>query len=351
MERKRIIQELSTPAGEELFQEAEEVCKRYIGEQVYIRGIIEFSNYCFRDCLYCGLRRSNKRIKRYRMREEEIVSLAEKIILCGIKTVVLQSGDDMGFSAETLSRIISKIKKRHPEVAITLCVGERDFEDYKAFKDAGADRYLLKQETSNPSLYARLHPGQSLKRRLEILEYLKRIGYQIGAGNIVGLPGQRIEDLADDLLLLQALEVDMAGIGPFIPQQDTPLANFAPPGLDLTLRVLALARIITKNAHLPATTALATLDPQRGQILGLRIGANVLMPDFTPEGYRERYTIYDNKRRVDLEEAKKVVRKARKKFSTDRGDSLKNRSSFQKTGREEISSQSVFERRRYACAD
>ncbi|MCK4860256.1 MAG: [FeFe] hydrogenase H-cluster radical SAM maturase HydE [Candidatus Omnitrophica bacterium] len=323
MNKKRIIEYLKEKNCKELFKEANGIRKAFCGDEVHIRGIIEFSNYCLHSCLYCGLRQQNKKIPRFRMSPDEIIKLANETIQCGVKTIVLQSGDDFEFSERIVSEIISKIKKKNPDIAITLSIGERPLDDYKAFKDAGADRYLLKHETANPMLYEKLHPGQTLKRRLQILDYLKDLGYQIGAGNIVGLPGQSLEDLADDVLLLKELDVDMAGIGPFIPQKDTPLSNFPSGSLELTLKVLALTRILTENAHLPATTALATLAPEKGQLLGFRAGANVIMPDFTPECYRKNYVIYDNKVRVNLEKAKEIIFKVQRVVSQNRGDSLK----------------------------
>ncbi len=323
VEKSEILSWLEDDGAEkELFSKADRVRKNYCGDEVHIRGIIEFSNYCSKNCLYCGLRRGNKNVKRYRMKESEITDLACKIASLGLKTVVLQSGDDLYYTRESICEIISEIKK-NVDVAVTLSIGERPFDDYKAFRKTGADRYLLKQETANSSLYERLHPGQNLKERLKILEYLKKLGYQIGAGNIVGLPGQTLKDLANDILLLKNLDVDMAGIGPFIPQKDTPLANFPPGNLNLALKVLALSRILTKNAHLPATTALATLDPREGQLLGLKAGCNVIMPDFTPESYRQNYVIYDNKMRVNLERAKALISEAGRKISSNKGDSLK----------------------------
>ncbi|MCD6539359.1 MAG: [FeFe] hydrogenase H-cluster radical SAM maturase HydE [Candidatus Omnitrophica bacterium] len=323
MKKEEILEYLKSDKANSLFKKADKIRKLYCGDKVFIRGIVEFSNHCCRSCLYCGLRQENKKILRYRMTSGEIIRLARQIIEQGVKTIVLQSGDDFGFSQKTLSDIILNIKRANPEVAITLCLGERPFDDYRAFRDAGADRYLLKHETANPRLYERLHPGQSLKKRIETLEYLKKLGYQIGAGNIVGLPGQTLEDLAEDILFMKELDVDMAGIGPFIPQKATPLSNQPPGKLDLTLKVLALTRIITKNTHLPSTTALATSDPQNGQVLGLKAGCNVLMPDFTPESYRKNYTIYDNKVRVSLDRARELIFKAGRLVSPSRGDSLK----------------------------
>jgi len=323
MKKEEILEYLKSDKTDSLFKKADKIRKLYCGDKVFIRGIIEFSNYCCRSCLYCGLRQENKKLLRYRMTSGEIIRLARQIIEQGVKTIVLQSGDDFGFSQRMLSDIILNIKSANPEVAITLSLGERPFDDYRAFRNAGADRYLLKHETANPRLYERLHPGQSLKKRIETLEYLKKLGYQVGAGNIVGLAGQTLEDLAEDILFMKELDVDMAGIGPFIPQKDTPLYGQPPGRLDLTLKVLALTRIITKDTHLPSTTALATLDPQDGQFLGLKAGCNVLMPDFTPESYRKNYTIYDNKVRVSLDRARELIFKAGRLISRDRGDSLK----------------------------
>lgn len=320
---KKEIVELLKGDTEELFKKANRIRKEFCGDEAHIRGIIEFSNYCCRSCLYCGLRRENKEISRYRMLPEKIIKLAGKIASSGIKTIVLQSGDDFWYTQQMLCEIISRIKKENPQVAITLCIGERPFGDYKALKNAGTDRYLLKHETANPKLYAKLHPGQTLKRRLKILEYLKKMSYQTGAGNIVGLPGQTSEDLASDILLMERFGIDMAGIGPFIPQKDTPLSNFSSGTLNLTLKVLALTRIVTKNIHLPATTALATLNDASGQLLGLKAGGNVIMPDFTPEYYRKNYVIYNDKVRIDLERAKEIIFKAQRLISKDKGDSLK----------------------------
>ena len=323
MDKKEIIQQLNREDPTELFKEADNIRKIFCGDEVHIRGIIEFSNYCCRSCLYCGLRRENENILRYRMSPDEIVKLASKIIQRGLKTIVLQSGDDFGYSRKMLCRIIERIKEENPEIAITLSIGERPFDDYKAFRDSGADRYLLKHETANHKLYGRLHPGRTLKRRLEILEYLKKLGYQIGAGNIIGLPGQTLEDLADDILLLRNWGIDMAGIGPFIPQKDTPLKDFPCGNLELTLKTLSITRILTENTHLPATTALATLDPNEGQLSGFDAGANVIMPDFTPEHYRKDYAIYDNKVIVNLERAKELISKTGRSLSKSKGDSLK----------------------------
>jgi biotin synthase len=311
MTKREIIDYLKDPRKEkELWKRADEARRTYCGNAVHLRGIIEFSSFCRRNCLYCGLRRDNRKISRYRMDIRQIIRLAGNIDGAGISTVILQSGEDPGSSTEKICGMIRGIKRRYPSLAITLSVGERPLADYRAFKECGADRYLLKHETVNSQLYARLRPGCDLKRRRAILEYLKKTGYAVGAGNIVGLPGQRLDDLAEDILFMKKIGVDMAGIGPFIPHKDTPLKNIPAGDMRLILRVLALARIVLKRVNLPATTALATLDARNGQILGLRAGANVLMPNFTPAIYRKRYTIYGRKKFVSVQEALKTISRA-----------------------------------------
>ncbi len=322
MNKKEILEYLKSRKISPFLNEADKIRKSYCGDEVFIRGIIEFSNVCVRNCLYCGLRRDNKKIKRYRMQPEEIIECAFKIIEKGIKTIVLQSGDDFYYTREMIGGIISKIKKKYPWVAITLSIGERPLKEYKTFRDYGADRYLLKTETMNAKLYQRLHPGQSLSARLKILDYLKKLDFQVGAGCIVGLPGQTLDDLVEDILFLKKSHFTMAGIGPFIPQGETPLKNFPQGKLKLTLKVLALARIATKKTHLPATTALATINPQKGLVLGLRAGCNVIMPDFTPGNYRKKYEIYDHKVKVTLSNAKKIILQAKRKLCLNRGDAF-----------------------------
>jgi len=315
---------------------ADNIRSQYCGDEVHLRGVIEFSNWCCRDCLYCGLRRSNKKLTRYRMREEEIIESALRGSRVGIKTIVLQSGDDFWYSAETISEIIRKIKEKM-DVAITLCLGERDYKDYKLWKEAGADRYLLKHETANPRLYSWLHPGQSLIKRIEILGWLKELGYQIGSGNIVGLPGQTIQDLADDIRLMKELNVEMAGIGPFIPHPDTPLGREEPGTLSMTLKVLSVTRIILKDVHLPATTAVGTVHPE-GREMALKSGANVVMPNITPTEYRPLYQTYPDKICIDkdienyLSSLEKKIESWGRKIARGKGDSLKNvgRSSYAK---------------------
>lgn len=277
-----------------LFRAADRRRHLTMGDAVHLRGIIEFSNYCRQNCFYCGLRAGNGKLRRYRLQPEEIVAVAKEAIALGYGTLVLQSGEDPYYTADMLCRVIQGIRRLNPEVAITLSVGERSYADYRQFRAAGADRYLLKHETSDPQLFARLRPGTSLEARLERLAWLRELGYQVGSGNMVGLPGQTWESLADDLLLLQELDVEMAGIGPFIPHPDTPLAGTRGGTLEDTLKVLACARLLLPFAHLPATTATGTIHP-RGRQLALQAGANVVMPNVTPAEYRPHYTIYPNK--------------------------------------------------------
>lgn len=282
---------------EALRARAERICISMFGREVHLRGIIEFSNYCRQDCLYCGLRRSNSTLRRYRMSLDEIVSAAERAAALGYKTIVLQSGEDLYYSARDIARLIETIKSR-ADVAVTLSLGQRDRATYKSWATAGADRYLMRHETANPRLYAYLHPGHSLSERIDHLYTLRDLGYQIGAGNMVGLPGQTAEDIAEDLALMCRLEVDMAGIGPFIPNPATPLGQAKGGTLDMVLRELALLRILMPEAMIPATTALDTLDPH-GRELGIRWGANVVMPNVTPKEYRRQYILYPGKVCID----------------------------------------------------
>jgi biotin synthase len=305
--REDIIALLRLPGdySQDLFSTADRICKQHIGNDVFLRGIIEFSNHCDRDCLYCGLRKGNKKLSRYRMSDDEITATAEQIVKTGISTVVLQSGEDPFYGADKICRLIERIQ-RETNLVITLSIGERPVEDYKAFKQAGASRYLLKHETASPQLYKYLRPGCQLDKRVQCLRSLKHLGFETGTGNMVGLPGQTPEILADDLLLMKILDSDMLGIGPFISHPDTPLSGIDNDDIEMTLRVVAVARLLTHNTNIPATTALATLHPQ-GRLLALSAGANVVMPDFTPEIYKSRYDIYPGK--SDSGSAKEIIEK------------------------------------------
>ncbi|MEA2082206.1 MAG: [FeFe] hydrogenase H-cluster radical SAM maturase HydE [Elusimicrobiota bacterium] len=310
-----------------LFAYADAVRKKEAGDEVHLRAIIEFSNYCVNDCLYCGLRKSRKNLHRYRMTDEEILAAVRKADELGYKTVVLQSGDDLFYSADDISCLVGKIKNQF-DMAVTLSCGERSFEEYKEMRAAGADRYLLKHETANKKLYEKLHPGQSFEMRLKILGWLKELGFQTGSGSMVGLPGQTLEDIAEDILLFKKMDIDMIGIGPFIPHGDTPLAGSSAGTADMVLKTLAITRIVTRNTHLPATTALETIDPLGGQ-KALECGANVIMPNLTPQKYREDYQIYPGKICV-FETAddcascvRGMVKSIGRTVSSGRGDSLK----------------------------
>lgn len=321
-DKKSLIDALTSADAQELMIKADAARKDFCGDEIFIRGIIEFSNVCARNCRYCGLRRDNKRITRYRMTVPEILEAAAALAQEGIQTVVLQSGDDLGYSRNTLSDLIETIKAKFPGMAVTLSVGERPLDDYRAFKDAGADRYLLKHETIDENLYSRLHPGQSLKHRLRILAHLKKLGYQVGIGNIIGLPLQTTEDLADELIFFKDFKPDMIGISPFIAQQDTFLNHFPSPSQGLVLKFLALTRLMVCRALMPSATAIGTLYGADGCLQALRAGCNVIMLNYTPLRYRADYAIYDNKKALGLREARTIISSAGSKISFSRGDSF-----------------------------
>lgn len=277
-----------------LFHHADEIRKQYAGDAVHLRGIIEISNHCKRGCLYCGLRNGNKELTRYRMEPGEIVEYAIKIAALPIHSIVIQAGEDEYLTAPIIADIVHRIK-REANAAITLSLGEQSDETYRMWFDAGADRYLLKHETANAQIFKRLKPDASLQVRTGRLFALKRIGFQIGSGNMVGLPDQTPGDIADDILLCKELDVDMATFGPFIPSPETPLYDAGQGTVELSLKTIACARIVLKNVHIPANTAIATIDAE-GREKALQCGANVVMPNFTPSRYRIHYQIYPNRR-------------------------------------------------------
>ena len=277
---------------DKLYALADSIRAREKGDDVYLRGIIEFSNYCSRNCLYCGLRRDNQKLARYRMSPEDIVKRAFDIAALGIKTVVLQSGEDPYYRLKELTGVVSRIKEFG--VYVTLSIGELSTQAYRELKKAGADRYLLRHETANKELYAKLHPDGSFENRVRCLYVLKDLGYEVGAGNMVGLPGQTDDMLWEDLLFMEKLQPEMVGIGPFIPHPETPLAGAKAGTLEETLTQIALTRIILPQANIPATTALGTIHPE-GRELGLKVGANVVMPNMTPQPYRPLYQLYPGK--------------------------------------------------------
>ena len=290
--RDAIVGLLTEFPAAELYSEADRVRHDAIGDAVHLRGLIEFSNICRNDCLYCGIRRSNRHVQRYRMSDEELLETARRAAALGFQTVVLQSGEDMHFDQSRMCRIIEQIKRL--DVALTLSIGERDYADYKAFRDAGADRYLLRIETTDTDLYHRLNPGMSWQRRHECLLMIRELGYELGSGIMVGQPGQSIASIADDLLYFKELGIDMAGIGPFIPHPDTPLAAESGGTLELALRTMAVMRLLMPDINIPATTAMESLHPQ-GRIMALQAGANVVMPNVTEGEYRRLYELYPGK--------------------------------------------------------
>lgn len=279
---------------EKLYQRADRIREAYVGSEVHLRGLIEFSNYCRKNCNYCGIRAGNQKLQRYRMQAGEIVEVAVEAERLGYRTVVLQSGEDPFYTVERMEAIIRSIKQQ-TDLAITLSIGERPRQEYEQLYTAGADRYLLRFETSNSDLYARLHPDSDYSQRMNSLRWLKEIGYQVGSGIMIGVPGQRLEDLADDILAFKELDLDMIGVGPYICHEDTPLSGSVNGTADMTFKVIALTRIVTKNTYIPATTALASLRPSDGREKALELGANVVMPNVTPVHYRALYELYPAK--------------------------------------------------------
>jgi biotin synthase len=291
--RREIVRLLSlddTSGLHALVEAADRIRRRFVGDEVYLRGIVEFSNVCERNCLYCGLRKGNSGLPRYRMTVDEILEAASGIRKLDIGTLVLQSGEDSFFDGDALCRLVERIRME-TGLVVTLSVGERPRGDYRAFREAGAGRFLLKHETASPALYRKLHPDSKRENRIQCLRWLRELGYEVGSGCMVGLPGQTPADLADDILLMKDLDADMLGIGPFIPHPQTPLAGSTAGGVQETLKMIAVARLVTRDTNIPATTALTTLDPE-GRRKALACGANVVMPDFTPLRYRALYEIY-----------------------------------------------------------
>ena len=265
------------------------------GRGIYIRGLIELSSYCYRDCLYCGLRRSNTHAERYRLTQEEVLACCEEGYRLGFRTFVLQAGEDATHTDEWLEALITEMRIRYPEAAITLSLGERSEASYRRLRQAGADRYLLRHEAANEELYASLHPhGRGLQHRLACAEALQRAGYQVGLGMMIGVKGQTIRHIVEDLKLMEHMRPEMVGIGPFIPHPSTPLGSEPAGALGLTLATLAIARLLLPEALIPTTTALATLTPH-GRLEGILSGANVVMPNLSPSDVRAKYAIYENK--------------------------------------------------------
>ena len=286
LSKDELVQILSDESiNDFLFKTADEVREKYVGNEVHLRGLIEFSNICKCNCKYCGLRKDNPELERYRLSIEEAYDFARKAKEYGYKTVVLQSGEDSYYSVERLVKLLQDIKKL--DLAITLSIGERPFEEYKAFKEAGADRYLIRIETTDEELYKKMH-------RVRCLKDLKTLDYEVGTGCLVGLPEQTIESLANDILFFKEIDADMIGIGPFIPNQNTPLKDTKGGTFEMALKVMALTRILLPTINIPATTAMETLNPN-GRLIALQSGANVVMPNVTEGDYRRKYEIYPGK--------------------------------------------------------
>ncbi|HOQ17716.1 MAG: [FeFe] hydrogenase H-cluster radical SAM maturase HydE [Epulopiscium sp.] len=304
-----------------------ETRKKYYGDKVFLRGLIEFTNYCSRNCSYCGIQAGNKYAKRYRLTLDQILECCETGYILGYRTFVLQGGEDPYYSDEKMVEIIKQIKNKYPDCAITLSLGEKSYESYKKYYEAGADRYLLRHETADKELYEKIHPGASFENRIQCLWNLKEIGYQVGAGFMVGLPNQTYEHYVKDLRFLKELEPHMVGIGPFIPHKDTIFRDEKAGTVEMTTILLALVRLLLPTVLLPSTTALGTIDPI-GREKGLEAGANVIMPNLSPVDVRDKYALYDGKICTGDEAAEcrmcieNRIRKAGFTLDLSRGDHL-----------------------------
>lgn len=314
---------------EELRKIAEEKLFSNYGNKVYIRGLVEYSNYCRENCCYCGIQRENKNIERFRLTKEEILSSVHKGYKLGFRTFVLQGGEDPFLTKEFFTEIIREIKNYYPETRITLSLGVKSFEELKAFKDAGADRFLLRHEAASEELFHKLHPdNQSFAKRKETLYSLKELGFVTGTGFMIGAPFQTAEDLVADFNFIKELQPEMIGVGPFIPQKDTKYKDYAQGDLNLSLRIVALLRILFPKALIPSTTALNSID-KKGRVLGLQYGANVIMPNLSPDFAKEKYKLYDHKAITDLEsgehikQLQKEMEKIGRTIVIDTGDPIR----------------------------
>lgn len=321
---------------EYLLSSAYETRVKVYGNKVYTRGLIEFTNHCKMDCKYCGINRENGNIHRYRLTVEEILDCCNRGYKLGFRTFVLQGGEDIYFTDDIIEDMISKIKSRYPDVAITLSIGEKDYESYERYYRAGVDRYLLRHETANEELFNRIHVSSSFKNRMRCLYDLKKIGYQVGAGFMVGIPGQKVENLVQDIMFLKKLEPEMVGIGPFIPHKDTIYKDERSGTARDTITMLALIRLFLPNVLLPATTALSSID-LNGRKQALKSGANVIMPNLSPTDVRGDYSLYDGKLSMGYEggECKNFIEKSIEEIglSVDmsRGDNIKWRESHDRS--------------------
>ncbi len=328
-EYKKLIDVISPDVIPYLTEKAVEARKSVYGNKVFIRGLIEISNICKNDCYYCGIRRSNKNCDRYRLSSDEITECCIEGYSLGFRTFVLQGGEDSYFTDETLYDIIRKIKSNCPGCAVTLSLGEKSYDSYKKLFNAGADRYLLRHETASESHYKKLHPdSMSFSKRMECLDMLKKIGFQVGCGFMVGSPFQSADDIARDLKFIEEFSPDMCGIGPFIPHKDTEFANYSAGSAEITCHLLSIIRLIKPNILLPSTTALGTVNSD-GRENGIKAGANVIMPNLSPKSVRKKYMLYDNKLSDGDESAQNLINLKNKMLNigyeivTDRGDIIK----------------------------
>ncbi len=326
-ELKQLIENRSEKDFQLLAEKARLRCEQEYGNQVFIRGLIEFSSYCKNNCLYCGLRRDNKNAERYRLTQDDIISCCENGYKLGFRTFVLQGGEDGFYTDEIFSEIITRIKSEFPDTAITLSLGERSFDSYKRLFEAGADRYLLRHETADKEHYGKLHPKEmSFEHRMNCLWQLREIGYQTGCGFMTGSPYQTVDCIVKDLRFIKEFKPHMVGIGPFIPHKDTPFGKEKAGTLELTLYLLAIIRLLLPKVLLPATTALGTISPT-GREQGIRAGANVVMPNLSPVNVRKKYSLYDNKICTGEEAAecaeclKRRIMSAGREMVVSRGDS------------------------------
>ena len=328
-EYAELISFYSAENAEYLAQIAVSEREKVYGRKVFIRGLIEISNYCKNDCLYCGIRRGNSLCRRFRLSPDEIFSCCEKGYALGFRTFVMQGGEDGFYTDDVLVPLIKKIKERFPDCAVTLSLGERGRESFARLRDAGADRYLLRHETADCEHYARLHPSDmSFENRMKSLCMLSQLGYQVGAGFMVGSPYQTTESLAKDLKFIEQFRPDMCGIGPFIPHRDTPFADFPAGSGALTCYLLSVIRVISPHVLLPATTALASLSGD-GRAKGILSGANVVMPNLSPKETREKYALYNGKASTGIESAEGILKLSEQmknigyEISVSRGDVIK----------------------------
>lgn len=304
---RAILTSTDTHAIAYLHRQAQETSQARFGNGIYIRGLIEIGNCCRNNCYYCGIRKANTRVERYRLSRETILRCCTEGHALGFRTFVMQGGEDAAQSAEWIEETVSAVRNRFPDCAITLSLGEKSREEYERFFRAGANRYLLRHETFNPEHYGQLHPREmSQRHRMQCLQWLKEIGYQTGTGIMVGSPGQTIDHLIEDIRFIGHFRPQMVGIGPFIPHQDTPFATSAPGSMELTLKLLSIFRLMLPDALIPATTALATLAPD-GRERGILAGANVVMPNLSPCEERKKYALYNNKASLGAEAAEGVA--------------------------------------------